>query len=687
MVFAPPATVRTTRYNFAGRTPAPVRYQPPTVPRLQSPAAIDGRAMIVSTAPRKQPKQLAPIYSPGSDIDGDGNYVNRTLTPPLSATLRPAGASRWLLPSVAAVTPQYVEAVLRGGLAGNHVQAWELFDLEIDTDPEIASCVMEYMQGVTAKKLLVTPYAADGEEPTPAAVEKAAMVRNALLGMRPDMASDEDGFTSMVKDIIFARFHGQSVLEIDWYKKDGSGANIRKVPGVTSNGGNCVMPRAVMWVHPVCYAWDNNGRLGLRIELANQHQQQQARRKFTESIFKGNEVRSLITPAIWDSATTLARASSLVPFPENNFLVCIDKFKAGTVMGSGSCLRALAFLWIASNLCADWALNYAQLFGIPLRKAFYTPGTPQGKILELKQMMATMGSMGYVTLQTGNDVVSEAAAGGAGESPQAFLLHYANDQKRKVILQQTMSGGTAGGGSKGVGKSFGDTEAEGAKDQCFQSGADFACTVLNTQFVPYLLTVNGMDGDQEAPIVSLVDESVGTYQDAQTVTLMAPYVDIGEDYVRSLFKFPKPKAGEKILGVDTGSKSVQVTMQQQAQQAGLQQQQEPDDDQDFSGGGQDDGTTGDPAEAKNAISARVTPVPPAAATVAVTRALKNTAAPLVERMRAIDAISDPEMRKSALLKLLADLPAVTKALKLDPSLAEATAKAAFQKPKSTGGTL
>ena len=66
--------------------------------------------------------------------------LERSLTPSLASILRPAGASRWMLPSISAITPLYVENTLRGALAGNHVQAWEMFDLIIDTNAEVASC-------------------------------------------------------------------------------------------------------------------------------------------------------------------------------------------------------------------------------------------------------------------------------------------------------------------------------------------------------------------------------------------------------------------------------------------------------------------------------------------------------------------------------------------------------------------
>ena len=43
-------------------------------------------------------------------------------------------------------------------------------------------------------------------------------------------------------------------------------------------------------------------------------------------------------------------------------------------MGSGSVLRVLAFWWIAASFGADFALNLAQLFGIPFRKGKVAAG-------------------------------------------------------------------------------------------------------------------------------------------------------------------------------------------------------------------------------------------------------------------------------------------------------------------------
>ena len=479
------------------------------------------------------------------------------LSPSLASMLRPQAAYRWLLPYLAAITPQYVEGVLRGALAGNHVQAWELFDLMIDTDPEIAACVQEYTQGITKKKFVFEPYHEEDEEPTPSAVEKAKVVSAALRNMRPDMANDENDLRGTVRDIVAARFHGQSILEIEWHDKDNVDVlNIKDVPGL----GQVLCPRSTFWVHPVCYAWDMNGRLGLRSSVGDTAQM--TKQANATKLGKVKDL-TLVEPPAWNFISSQPRPSMLVEFPRDKFLIGIHKAKTGTALG-GSCLRPLAWWWVASNFCGDWLLNYAQLFGIPFRKASYKSGTPLTTQVEIKQMLQAMGSAGYVLLPDTASLEFEQAGSSAGESPQAFLFHFADDQKRKVILHQTMSGGSHSGGSKGTGKAFGSVESD-TKQDCINEGAAFAESVINQQLIPSILTLNyGEDGDVEAPTVRLVDEDEAGLEEAQTVVALAQLIDIGEDHIRRRFKLPKPAEGEAVLGVSTGILAAQAQAAQDA---------------------------------------------------------------------------------------------------------------------------
>jgi phage gp29-like protein len=675
MIYAQPVVDGSRRHRYSGGSSVvPYRRNQPPV---QASSAI-------TAAPAKSSPQKVGQYNPDGFPD-----IQRQLAPSLASALRPAGASRWMLPSVAAITPQYIEATLRGALAGNHVQAWELFDLMIDTDPEIAACINEYVSGVLEKKMVVTPYTQGNNEPTPSAIKKAGIVEACLRNMRPDMANDENDFGSMVRDILFARFHGQSVLEIDWYTKDGSGLNIKNFDEL----GDVIVPRSTYWVHPVCYAWDMNGRLGLRMAVESHLKNAIAQnRNIGRDVVKNlvqnigtDRVKSMVEPPAWNWITSQARPSQLMDFPANKFLIGIDKFKAGTIMGSGSELRPLAFWWIASMFCGDWLLNYAQLFGIPFRKATCAPSTSEPKKAEIRQLLESMGAAGYILLDAGNTVEFERAMGGAGDSPQAFLFRFANEMKRKVILRQTMSGG-AGSAGTGVGKGGMDTEAMGPKDQCVNDGARYVGSVLSLQFAPWILNVNfGEDGDTECPTISLVDEEVGSYQDAQKVQIVSNFMDVGEDWARQYFKVPPPASGEKILGKDTGSA---VLKQQQGGGFG----DGSDSGYGYSDDEQQQGESSDDfnarcarnrsqralkaarAAGRKSIVARSTQkLLPAPATVV--RAASETVQPLVSRLKAIDAIEDVEMKKAAMTKFLKDLPKVTNAIKHDPSLAEAVAEA------------
>ncbi|MBU6429867.1 MAG: DUF935 family protein, partial [Cyanobacteria bacterium REEB65] len=470
-------------------------------------------------------------------------------------------------------------------------------------------------------------------------------------------ANDENDLRSTVRDIIAARFHGQSVLEIEWHDRDGN-LNIKDIP----NLGRVLCPKSTMWVHPVCYAWDVSGRLGLRVALNDTAPATKS------AIATKLGKRQLVddTP-LWNTVVAQPRPSMLMDFPRDKFLIGIHKAKTGSPLAA-SCLRPLAWWWVASNFCGDWLLNYAQLFGIPFRKATYKPGIGLSTQIEIKQMLQAMGSAGYVLLPEGADLQFESPVGAAGESPQAFLFNFANDQKRRVILHQTMSGGSHSGGSRGMGKAFGAVEKDTKRD-CIDEGAEYAQSVINLQLVPSILNLNyGESGDLEAPTVSLVDDEDGNLQDAQALQIVAQLVDIGENHVRKMFKIPKPSAEEKIVGQETGTSSVQFAQQRQAvqqQRLGMAMQKiqidqataEPDNS----------GDDGDGMEAKRELEA-------SAGTV-----LSETMRPLMERLEAISRIEDGDARVAALKKFLKDEPGIVAALKKDPSLMRSVKSGAMER--------
>jgi len=92
--------------------------------------------------------------------DGKGRYVkeirtngeNRidarsTMDAPLaySRIIKPQTSYRWLAPGLASFTPRYIEMILNGALAGDHVMQWQLFDLMLDTWPALSSCQQQLL--------------------------------------------------------------------------------------------------------------------------------------------------------------------------------------------------------------------------------------------------------------------------------------------------------------------------------------------------------------------------------------------------------------------------------------------------------------------------------------------------------------------------------------------------------------
>ena len=107
----------------------------------------------------------------------------------LARILKPqTGGYQWLMPQIAAITPQYLQMVLMAAAQGSHVQQAALFRMMLDTWPELAACVQEVYFGVLRKKLIVEPYHEEDDAPTDTAVERSKVVGAALKAFRPDPA-------------------------------------------------------------------------------------------------------------------------------------------------------------------------------------------------------------------------------------------------------------------------------------------------------------------------------------------------------------------------------------------------------------------------------------------------------------------------------------------------------------------
>lgn len=380
---------------------------------------------------------------------------------------------------LATITPQYVEQVLRSALSGSHVHQWELFDLMLDTWPELASCAAELTEGVMTRKVMFRSWEEDGEKPTPAAEERKAVVSGALRRMAPDPAADENDFEDTLRDLADGWLRGTVCLETDWQT-------------VTAGKlGQVLAPRATFFAHPSHMAWAQEGFLGLRT------------------------------------------ARGVEPLPPHKFLVGIHKARAGSAMGN-ALLRPLAWWWCAANFASDWLLNLSQLFGLPFRWANYDPNAPQATVDAICNMLQNMGSAGWAAFPAGTTLELKHETGGGTSSPQGDLLDRADRYARMLLLGQTLSG--SADSSKGGGKAFGSVEAD-VKAVRIDAAAKYVAKVINAQLIPSIIELNYGDRT-DCPCMELVPDSEAGPEEAKRDETLSRMMPIPLAYLQGKYGIP-----------------------------------------------------------------------------------------------------------------------------------------------------
>jgi phage gp29-like protein len=437
--------------------------------------------------------------------------------------LRSQAQYRWILPSLAAITPQWIEMILRGALAGNHVQQWQLFDLMLDTWPELAACQQELLYGINRRDIIFDPYVEEDQDPTANAVEREKLCATAILGMQPDAAADENGLDGTVTDIMDGWFRGFSVLEILWQMLK------------TKNHGLIAAPRCTCWAHPISYAFDQNGVLGLTyVGEAGFDTSQLGPQSYQSYQYnQGNPA----FPGYPQSS------GGITPFPDYKFLSCIHKVKSGSPLG-GPMLRPLAWWWCAANFSSDWLLNLAQVFGLPFRWATYVGTSPDQTVSALCDMLQNMGSAGWAAFPEGTKLELKEPTHSSGDrTPQGDLLDRADRYARHLILGQTMTGATLASGRGG--QAFGTVEAQLKQDRLDAASA-YVADVINGQLIPYILMLNYGDAE-EPPECRFLQETTGTYQDAERDQILAAIgLDLPLSYLRTKYGIPQATEGEDV---------------------------------------------------------------------------------------------------------------------------------------------
>lgn len=550
--------------------------------------------------------------------------------------VRPEAQTRWLLPQLSAMTPQFVETILRGAMAGNHVQQWELFQLMEETWPRLQKNLNELKGSAIAYDWKIETYQEEDAETTDSAKERAKLVQRAVKAMRPRPGWDESGFSGMIYDLLDAWASGTSVVEIGWQLR-----------------GEEWLPQSSYFVHPNNYGWTAEGYLGL------------------------------IAPG---QRTTVYGGAYAEPFPEDKFLVGIRRAKSGHPL-CGALLRSLAWWWCAANFSADWLLNFAQIFGLPMRWANYDPSAPQETINTICDMLQNMGSAGYAAFPAGTQMeLKESSKGGAGSLPQDNIIDRADKNCDLLILGQTLTTDVGNSGSRALG----EVHAK-VKSEVIQAAANFVASVLNEQWIPALLRLNFGD-EEEAPEFCPQEAGAdeveqlkfkrevfkGFMQDGTVADVLANQTDfkqltrdvglpVNEEYIDPYLPVTaepgaavtggtiKDAAGDVVGGLSIGEQTTEPAAPDAAPGATPPSQAKPD-------------STGEVIGAERQRQRGTPDVKlEQASQEGLVRALTNDLQPVLQRLDAIMTIADPVILENRLRAFLGQMDQLKKDLAADPA--------------------
>lgn len=425
---------------------------------------------------------------------------SRAVPPGLRRMIQPQAQGYWLNIGTRYYTPALIESVLRLGLAGDLLAGWQLFQVMEDTWPRLNKNLLELKRAVIALDREVVPKAQAGRAPTPRALQRAALVAELLFDLRPTPGADENDFNGTIFDLLDAWAKGVAVLELDW--------EVRRHGTL----GTCLAPRATRWIHPQHYVWDAaSGGLALRIpEL---------------------DPRRMRTGAVPDST----------PFPADKFLVAICKTRSGLVT-AGALLRPLAFWWAAANFSAEWLLNFAQVFGMPIRWATYDPHNPS-LLPVLEEMLSQLGSSGWAALPAGTQLELKEATRMGGDNPQAYVQSLADRLCDILILGQTLTTDVATAGSRALGHIH-----KNVRDEAIEAAGGWVDDLLNRQWIPAVLRVNYGDAEDAPTVVSAArrpEDALALAQRDQLLLRQGVRLPAAWFYQRH--DIPEPRPGEAVV--------------------------------------------------------------------------------------------------------------------------------------------
>ncbi len=435
---------------------------------------------------------------------------------PLAQYIRPSARDRWTSTTLDYYTPRNVENICRSAMSGNLVSQWMMFDLMEQTSPRINKNLNELKRGVLGLNRMMLPFADKDEKPTTEAVYRAKVCDKLLRTMRPDPKRNERDLDGTIYDVLDARGKGisvqQTILE-------------QRMVRIGAQSSLLWTPRATQWVHPRYYGYPPGTGYDEQLMLN------------AREVALGNP--DFQAESLW------------VPMPEDNFMVSIFQQKSGPPVNA-SLLRVLGLWWAMSNFTWEWFLNFAQIFGMPIRWVTYDPATATGETITLiQQMLQNMGSSGWAAFPAGTQLELKEAMKSGTDNPQRMLLDMADMIYDLAILGQTLTSSTPhAGGSRAQGQVHQDTKSE-----YIQAAGNEAARVISEQLVRSLCRLNFGD-DSECPqfvIITKANKNLVEQAERYQILLQIPGLKIAKQQLYEDNELSQPDDdADSFIGVAPG---------------------------------------------------------------------------------------------------------------------------------------
>ena len=388
----------------------------------------------------------------------------------LAPLIRASARDRWMATTLSYYTPSNIENTCRGAMSGNLVAQWQMFDLMEQTWPRLNKNLNEIKDGAKAMPRLVRPFADKDDKPTPEAVRRAKIVDKLLRTMRPNRKRNERDLDDTIYDVLDALGKGIALSQVEWEQRTVS---------VAGKSNLLWCPRATSWVHPRYYGYPPNS------------DQQDELMLNAREIGQNNP--EFYAEANW------------VPIPDDQFVVSMILQKSGHPI-NGSMLRILGLLWAAQNFTWEWFLNFAQIFGAPIRWATYDPATATaGTIQAVMDMLQQMGSFGYAAFPAGTQLELKEAVKSAQDNPQKALLDAADLVCDLMIIGQTLTSEGQRGGGGGSSRALGQVHQD-IRSERITKAANVAAKLLSEQLIAAICRLNFGD-DTECPQLVIVTKA------------------------------------------------------------------------------------------------------------------------------------------------------------------------------------